>query len=164
MRKLILPGALAIGALVVAPPASATGRTGGRTITLYEIEKGSTFGFVDNPPKTTLGKYGEPKNFSAGDLFAFSSLVQSARHTPLGRVSATCTVTRAGSVRRNLEVCTGAFRLRGGDLLLAATVKGEPKRVTIAVLGGTGTSEGARGSMVSANTKTGSTDVIHLLP
>jgi hypothetical protein len=166
MRTLLLPGALAIGMLaaVALPAAADVPAMGGRSITLYEIDKGSTFGFVDNEPKTTFGKHGEPKLLSAGDTISFSNPVQNAAHRPVGRLSATCTVTRAGSLRTNLEVCTGAFKLRGGDLLLAASVKGEPKRVLIAVVGGTGTYTGARGSMISTNTKAGATDVIRLMP
>jgi hypothetical protein len=169
MARILLPGALAIGmAAAVGLPASASTSPPtpvvGRTITLYEIEKGSTFGFVDNAPKTTLGPHGEPRLLSAGDQIVFSSPVQNAARRPVGRLSATCTVTRAGSLRTNFEVCTGAFKLRGGDLLLAATTKGVPQRVEIAVVGGTGSYVGARGSMVSTTTKTGSTDVIHLLP
>jgi hypothetical protein len=166
MRTLVLSGVLAIGVLAAgALPASADiPPLGGHLITLYEVQKGSTFGFVDNAPKTTMGKNGEPKFLSAGDQVSFSSPVQNAAHKPAGRVSATCTVTRAGSSRTELEVCTGAIRLRGGDLLLAATLKGQPKRLAIAVVGGTGTYTGARGLMVSNTTQTGSTDFIQLQP
>ena len=163
MRKLMRYGA-AVAALATALAASAGAQAAaGRTIMLYELNKGSTFGFVDNPPMAQRGPHGEPKMLSAGDQIVFSNPIQGLRHTPLGRVNVTCTITKPGSFATAQEVCTGAFRLHDGTLLLAATLKGEPKQIQIAVIGGTGAFAGARGSVDETATKSGSTDLIHLL-
>jgi hypothetical protein len=166
MKALLVCGAIAAGTLgAYALPASAdVTTTGGQSFTVYEIEKGSTFGLVDNAPKSPRGPHGEPTRLSIGDQLAFSTPLQNAAHRPMGRVAATCTVTKAGSFRTVLQVCIGAMRLRGGELMLAATIVGEAKRQAIAVIGGTGAYVGARGEIISTETRTGATDVVTLLP
>jgi hypothetical protein len=164
--KVLAAAAAAVVAIIVVATSAGGQAPQGRTITLIEQPKGSTFGFVDNPPKTRRTKQGEPVRFSAGDIEAFSSRVTDQQGNPQGRVDAHCIVSRPGGPRTEEDSCLGAFTLRDGTIALATATRGEQTKITIAVVGGTGAYNGARGTMTSVySPKTGrSTDTIELLP
>jgi hypothetical protein len=64
-------------------------------------------------------------------------------------------------------LCTGFYTLPGGTLVgtTLARPSQQPGTLHIAITGGTGRYEGARGSIVSVGSNTGfATDTIHLLP
>ncbi len=151
----------AIGTLAILS-ASGSAQTPGTTLRLFESEKGSKFGFVDNPPKIKNRRHAK---VSVGDAFAFSSpIFDQSRATRLGTLSVQCTVTTPGTEAKSESICVGAFRLNDGTIALTAPLKGEPKTVTVAITGGTGAYNGARGTLVSKNVKGGSEDTITLLP
>ena len=162
-RSLPALAVLAAGVAAAIPLTSASAQSPGvRTINLIEHNKGSTEGIVDNPPK--MMKNRRRPVFSVGDVFAGSAPVFDATdRTRLGRVHIQCTVTKGGSERRADALCTGVYRLRDGQISIAATVHGNAP-ASGAVTGGDGAYAGARGTFRSHNTRTGANDTITLLP
>lgn len=121
------------------------------------------FGFVDAPPKTTLGIDG-PKRVSNGDQATSSDKLLDASKKHVGDLDIHCAVVRAsGGFDTSSNVCTGVMTLPGGSLTLTlggkvfqqgASVKG-------AVVGGSGGYAGATGSFTSTQSDP-STDTITL--
>jgi hypothetical protein len=164
LRHGVLVAAVIAGSIAAALVTGSAGSAhvaGTRTITLVESAKGSTFGFVDNAPKTTR----KDPHASVGDILAFSNvLVDRSRTRRLGRAAAQCVATSPGRVGDATYVCYGTFALRGGTLAVAALQHGEPKTQQLAILGGTGAYVGARGTILARSTKAGTEDTITLLP
>jgi hypothetical protein len=161
MKRLaiIFPAAAAATVVLALMSTSGSAQTPGTTIQLFESEKGASFGFVDNPPKSKKDRA------SVGDAFAFNSpVLDQARQTRLGNLSVQCTVTRPGKESKAETACSGAVRLADGMITLSTSIKGNPKTVTAAVTGGTGAYNGARGSLSSTTVEGGSEDTITLLP
>lgn len=151
-----LPALFAVAAL--AAPAAAHADT---TLTFKEVDKGSTFHFIDNPPKATKRSH-RP---SAGDEFVITTPLADASGKHIGRLQAQCTVTKPGKTdSTTASICFGVFSFANGTLdamvaqtnLNSVTTKG-------GIIGGTGAYAGARGSFVSKQTKTGSNDTVDLL-
>lgn len=165
MKRLAIVLATAGAAMGIVAILSASGSAqapGPTTLQVFERERGSHFGFVDNPPKVK-----NERNFKAsvGDVFAFNSpIFDQSRATRLGALGVQCTVTKPGSEARSESICVGAFRLKDGTIALTGTLKGDPDTVVVAVTGGTGAYTGARGTMTSTRVKGGAEDTIALLP
>jgi hypothetical protein len=138
----------------------------GRTITLTEVAKGASFGFVDNPPTTTFTREGEPRRLSPGDLEIEAITVANTQGARVGRFHAYCVVTRPGIFARHEEECTGTYRLNDGTITVADVFAGsETSDWTAAIVGGTGAYAGARGTLTSVAARGGSrTDTLRLLP
>jgi hypothetical protein len=152
----------AIAATAILSVSGSAQTPGERTIKLFESDKGSSFGFIDNPP---IAKNKRNPRLSAGDMLVFSSPVyDEARTQKLGSFDAHCSATRPGTQKTTTLVCTGVVGLTDGTITLAARIVGSPTNVTAAVTGGTGAYTGARGTYVSKNVKGGSTDTITLMP
>jgi hypothetical protein len=133
----------------------------GRTITLVTKERDSRGAFVDAAPRVR-----NPRRPAAsiGDAYVFTQTVYDAAGTArVGTLSATCTFPRRA---RNPEgapmLCHGVYHLQDGDVVGAGLLSGNPGR--IAITGGTGAYAGARGTLTTTESRTGSTDVIELLP
>ena len=154
VTALYLSGALA-GLLLLAVPAD--GATGPTTITFTEVSKGSTFEFVDNPPK----QKSESSPISAGDQFvATSPLVMGGK--TVGKERIACTATSSSKSFEGAHfLCSGAFVLPGGTLFLEAIV-GAP-HLEGAVTGGIGTYAGASGSFSVKERKTSSVVTVTLV-
>jgi hypothetical protein len=157
---IILPTTAAAATGLVLMAASGSAQTpGATTLQLFERERGSSFGFVDNRPRA------RNERASVGDMFAFNSpIFDQARTTRLGVISVQCTVTRPGREAQSESMCSGALRLRDGLITIATTIKGSPRTVTAAVTGGTGAYNGARGTFTSTTVRGGSEDTIALIP
>ena len=153
-------GATAAIALALAANGSSQ-VAGARTIKLFESPKGSTFGFVDNAPKTNR----KDPHASIGDILAFSNTIfdESRKHR-LGVSSAQCITTRPGRVAAATYTCVGTLALDDGTIAIAALQRGEPIVQQLAVTGGTGAYSGARGTIVARMLKSGTEDTITLLP
>jgi hypothetical protein len=135
--------------------------SGARTIKLFEAPKGGTFGFVDNAPKTNR----KDPHASIGDILAFSNpIFDGSRTHRLGVSSAQCIATRAGRIASATYTCSGTFALNDGTIAVAALQRGEPTTQQLAVTGGTGAYNGARGTIVARMLKSGTEDTITLLP
>ena len=165
MRRLVVLAAAAIAASVGVGILTAAGGAqapGERTFKLIEEE--GTFGFVDNPPRARSRRN---PSLSAGDTVAITSRLFDEANRRVGTLHAVCTVTRAGRnfARASLH-CSGTFLLRDGTLALSVTFRGaEAAQAGVAVVGGTGAYEGARGSVSSRGLPGDRTeDTVHLLP
>ena len=154
MRKLVstagLAAAVALCVAGTAYPASGT--------TIHLVEKDQAFNFVDNPPTS------KRHIASIGDMFAFTSTLLTKASKRAGTANASCVVTSGG--KNPVFSCTGAFDLAGGELELQAVMRANDLTTRIAIVGGTGAYEGARGSMVShsrGESSPYSDDTVHLL-
>jgi hypothetical protein len=146
-----------ICALVLGPAASARGAA---PLTFKELNKGSTFAFVDSAPMSK--PKGEP-SASLGDRIVFTNPLADAGGTRIGRLYLHCTaVVAARQANKASFACEGVIALRGGTLAVQALLPHAGATVHGAVLGGTGAYANARGTLVSRPTKTGADDTITL--
>ncbi len=151
---------LAVGAcaLVLGSSASAQGPT---TLTIKELEKGSTFAFVDNAPMSKAK--GEP-SASLGDQIVFTNPLVDSAGKHLGRLYAHCTaVVATPRAEKASFACEGLMRFGGGTLSFQAFLPAAGATVHGMVTGGTGTYANARGTLLSKQTKTGSDDIVTLV-
>jgi hypothetical protein len=162
MRRFAILSTAAVAATVVAAVLTTSGGAqvpGERTFKVIE-GSGGTFGFVDNPPKARNRRN---LRLSPGDAFAFSTPLFNEANRRIGAVHAQCVVTRGETERRSASQCNGTFVLRDGTLAASAVLEGDDS--VIAVVGGTGAYEGARGSITDRDLPRNRTeDTIHLLP
>jgi hypothetical protein len=158
-RRLVVTALAGVLLLCVATPASAQA-PGTLTLTFTELNKGSTFGFIDNPPKARL-RHGQPTRVSAGDMLVFSSPLRDSAGRPFGRLRATCFITRGGSPSNPPADCWGVYGLPTGQLWGSATTGAGTTKG--AILGGTGAFADMHGTFVSTPTKTGTDDTITLV-
>jgi hypothetical protein len=118
------------------------------TLTFKELEKGSTFAFLDNAPRSEE-KHGFPTRFSAGDELIFTSPLES-EGSSAGKIRVVCTATRSTNSKALAAagfVCSGIARISGGTLVFAAELgEGDTEG---AITGGSGRYAGAHGSFVS---------------
>jgi hypothetical protein len=155
--------AAAAAAAVVAAPVLADTSSDGHTITFHELDKGSRFNYIDNPPRNP---HNRRPVFSVGDQFAVANPLADSSGK-IGELRALCTFTKKATATDTLNpghpFCTGAFVLKTGTLFVEATDAGGNK-TTGAVVGGTGSYIGARGTFQSTSTKSGTNDTVTLLP
>jgi hypothetical protein len=153
----------AVAATVIAGILTTSGgaqEPGERTFKIIE-GSGGTFKFVDTAPKAK-----NPRNprFSVGDALIFTTPLFTTANKRNGTVHIFCAVTVGGKnfSRASLQ-CNGTYVLREGTLAAsAAVINGNPK---IAVVGGTGAYEGARGSITERELpKERTENTVHLLP
>jgi hypothetical protein len=155
-----LPGSLI---MLAGAAAFLTGCAGssGRTITL--IERGGQFTNIDNAPKGNR----VTRLISIGDLSAGTVRLVSESGKPAGVLQLVCVATVAGTDLSSRFQCTGSVKLARGTIAVsaAAGLSSDASAKQIAVVGGTGAYEGARGTMTSSAQPNGaSKDIIHLLP
>ena len=151
-----LGGAAALLSCLAALAFTGSAAAATTTITFKEPEKGSTFAFIDNAPKTKR-KHGFPEKISAGDEFVFTNPLE-AEGKKIGHLQAVCTATENGKFQNAGFNCNGTFVFTGkGTLTGAATITG--KKTEGAINGGTGTYAGARGTFVSKEGKGGASTV-----
>lgn len=152
--------AASLGALALAAPAVANAKT---VISFKEIDKGSTFTFVDNAPKAANPRR---PTISAGDLFVISIPLQNTRGESAGTLRAQCTFTKGtkNPNRGGEAVCYGVFSFTNGTIdVLVGTRDINSTKTTGGVVGGTGAYAGARGTFTSVTGKTSNSDTITLL-
>jgi hypothetical protein len=162
--RIIALAAAGLTAAAVATPVLAQSGGGGKTITFHELNKGSRFGYVDNPPRN---KPHRRPVFSIGDQFVLANPL-AGTNGRIGELRATCALTKRAPATDNgftaaHPFCTGAFILKDGALFVQAVDAGGDV-TSGAVVGGTGLYAGARGTFTSATTKSGANDEVDLLP
>ena len=147
--------ALAAGALLTGPSAPAQGPAS-RTITLKELDKGSTFTHIRNT------RAGHRAN-SPGDVVAYTARLTDVSGKPVGKLHYSC-VTTAGSsnFERSRANCGGVLAVADGTLTVQFLLDPSKSTTTAAVTGGTGAYANARGTVVSKDTKAGTDDTIVL--
>lgn len=161
MKRFAMLATVVVAATVIAGILTTSGgaqQPGERTFKI--IEESGTFKFIDTAPKAR-----NPRNprFSIGDAFVFTSPLRDEANKPIGTLHVYCAVTRGGNFSRATSQCNATFALRNGTLAASAALKGED--ASIAVVGGTGAYEGARGSITDRDLPRDRTeDTIHLLP
>lgn len=118
----------------------------GTTITLKELEKGSTFKHVRNT------KTRNQRSIALGDLVVFTNPLTDGAGARAGRLHADCTATVGNAdFRKAVMTCTVVLALRNGSLMLIANSSPGSATTTGAVVGGNGAYAGARGQFVSTN-------------
>lgn len=154
-------GAIVLTAALLASGGSAQAPTG-RTLAFTEVNRGSTFGFVDNPPRSPR-RNGFPTRASAGDTFAITQPLAQAGQSA-GRLRAVCTATgRTVRFDRAAFLCHVVTNLRDGTISAEGTVRFADGVITAAVTGGTGAYNGARGTFSSRDAQP-TVDTFQLLP
>ena len=157
-----LTGAVALLSSFAVLVFAATASAATTTLTFKEPEKGSTFAFVDNAPKSQL-HHGFPTKFSAGDMLVFTNPLEAEGKT-VGKIRVACTATKTASTKHFAAagfVCTGIAKVPGGTLVFAAMLSEGTTEGSI--IGGTRNYAGARGTFVSKEHKGFSTTTITLL-
>jgi hypothetical protein len=159
-RASVLAVLVVTGAAVAIPALSANGEVV-QTLSFKELDKGSTFHYVDNPP---VNKKRAKPVFSPGDSFLFTSPISAGK---TGELRAQCTVQRKApgsdaGFGKTHPICSGAFVLNDGTLFVSVA-EGGAKVTHGAITGGTGAYANARGTLTSTSTKSGSDDVITLV-
>ena len=161
LAVLIAAAAAAVAAIAALAGNGNASHPGSRTIVLQELDRGSVFKFIDHPPRSR-GR-GERATISTGDQFAFRTPVQNQAGQRAGALHALCTATRGGrNFGRATFMCDGSYRLTDGQIALQVVFSGEGPTV-VAVTGGTGAYEGARGSCTSTHTRIGDRDTCHIV-
>lgn len=152
--RVFIVAAAAVAASAMAAVLAAGGGAqapSGRTLTFKETDRGSTFGIVDNPPRSRPRRGMGPR-ISVGDTLAFSQALVEGSGPATGTLHGTCTATtgRAQRFERAVFVCHATTTLANGTITLEAAVRFGDSGVTAAVTGGTGAYTGARGTFTSA--------------
>jgi hypothetical protein len=156
-------GAALVAAAVVAAVVVATGTAmrGGssatHSFTLLESDDAGSFSYVDNEPKSTrsLDSHQGPV-VSQGDTITFTSELLNKAKKHAGWLHVTCAATWAGDTFDEARfTCTGLAELRGGTLIVNGLLDPRKRVTHVAITGGTGAYEGARGQVDSANRDNG---------
>jgi hypothetical protein len=157
-----------VGVFALWAQAGSAQAPGPTTLSLYESATGGTFAIVDNAPRSPVSNPESRRyRFSVGDELTFSSRVFDRKGgTRVATLYGVAKVVK-GRTFRSLAVqsqVTVAFN--NGDQLTAQGVWSFSQTdVRIAIVGGTGTYQGARGFVVShTNADDSSQDTITLLP
>jgi hypothetical protein len=157
-------GSVAATAAIAVPSGSAQD-PGATTLSFYEPDAQSTFKIVDNAPKMFGARPGPRSRFSIGDQLALSSaLFDKKGGTRQGRLYAHGTIVKGGTFDTAALAASGSFVLNDGSQIAVQGYLSFSKDSTIAVVGGTGRFEGARGHDLTTNNANSSTDTLTLLP
>jgi hypothetical protein len=151
---------LAVGACALVLGSSASAQAPA-TLTFKELNKGSTFAFVDSAP---MSKAKGEQSASLGDLIVFTNPLTDAAGKRVGRLYSHCTtVVAARQANRAAYACEAVVVLGGGTLTVQALLAHAGATVHGTVTGGTGAYANARGTLVSRPTKTGADDTVTLV-
>jgi hypothetical protein len=164
MKILTLAAAAAVTFVIAVAATGSAQTTGGRTVTLFENVARERSALVDNAPKSP-SRNPESRRFqlSAGDeLVNRTPVLDRKRGARIGTLYAHAVVVNGRTFERASLQANIVPALRHGTIALAGIV-GATQR-PLAVVGGTGTYEGARGSATEKETGSGAELTIRLLP
>jgi hypothetical protein len=157
VRKVALLAVFA--SLVAAAPAAAQTQT----LTVKETAGGGTTDVVDHPPKSPKG--GAERRLSKDDTLVITNPLRDTSNRPIGRVRATCAITKAGGFDKAAADCLGVFEMKAGKLYVTLPLEFASTTANGTVLGGTGAYAGLRGTWTSVQHRDGSaTDTFTLAP
>jgi hypothetical protein len=138
------------------------------TLSFYESGTGSTFNIVDQAPRSpSKNPQSKKYRFSVGDELFFSERVFDHKGgTRLGTLYGQGNVIKGTTFANVLVIAEVVYAFNNGDQLVAHGVFSFAKDVRVAITGGTGAYQGARGSVASVNSTTddSSQDTVTLLP
>jgi hypothetical protein len=138
------------------------------SLSFYEPGTGGTFKIIDQAPRSPA-KNPESKKyrFSVGDEVFFSERVFDHKGgTRLGTLYGEGKVVKGATFANLLVMAEVVYAFNNGDQLVAHGVFSFAKGAHVAITGGTGAYQGARGSVVSVDSTTddSSQDTVTLLP
>src|SRR5262249_45571728 len=110
----------------------------------------------DEPPPIHVPIGHHSGRLAAGDEGVSTRTLRTLQKKPIGQLNISCVTTRGGL--NWISICTGVYTLAGGTLVGTTINRGPvqgPNTLHIAVTGGTGRYEGARGSVLSVGSSTG---------
>jgi hypothetical protein len=115
------------------------------TLELVSLDRETRFAFVDNPPR---------RRERAGDLFMINARLRDGSNRPTGRLHASFAETQPPP--RVVAQGSATFILGNGQIMVSGPIvnRGRGDRTdTLAVVGGTGAYIGARGTLVTTDTR-----------
>lgn len=127
-------------------------------ITLKMRFSEAKFQMIDNPPRMTERRPSE----SPGDMVVARGWLRDPSGDRAGRVHSTFTVT-GGKSPRTTELATGVFKLKDGQLVMQGVI-GSASTDVLPVVGGSGSYEGANGSVEITTGRRAVTFVFDLIP
>lgn len=128
-----------------------------RTISLKELEKGSTFAHIRN----TKAKSRESNGL--GDTIVFTNPLADTSGKRVGKLYATCATTvGARNFTNSVFTCNLILEVADGSLMVQANVSPAKPKSVGAITGGTGAYANAHGVVESVPTRNGSDDTITL--
>jgi hypothetical protein len=147
----------------LAAAASAVAQSQPQTLTVTETAGGGTSDVVDHPPKSPSG--GADRRLSKDDTLVITNPLRDTAGRPIGRVRASCAITKAGGFDKAAADCLGVFEMKAGKLYVTLPLDFASTTANGTVLGGTGAYAGLRGTWTSVQHRDGSaTDTFTLAP
>jgi hypothetical protein len=137
------------------------------TLSFYEPATGGTFNFVDNAPLSPVRNPESKKfRFSVGDEVLFSSrLFDHKGGTRVGTVYGAGAIIKGKTFRSAAVMIRVVVVFTNGDQVDIHGIFDFAHDARLAIVGGTGAYQGARGSVVSHNNPDGSSqDTVTVLP
>jgi hypothetical protein len=125
--------ALAAVAALALPAVPAAAKGHDKTITIKARSQLDQVHLVDNAPSGA----------SPGDVLVFTEKLVNARGKQIGSDAATCV-----RLFDQTSLCTGVYKLRGGQVMVQLLQPGPTGVYEQAVTGGTGRYEGVRGKVI----------------
>src|SRR4051794_6097925 len=169
MKRLSLLAAALLAAVAAHPrlaPARGAQTPGPPTPPLLDDTSHATQDFLDHAPKSPVRTPQSPRfRLSTGDtLYVHSPILDRAGGTRIGTAYSQFTVVSGNSFANAVFRGHGAFKLRDGQIAADGILRPANATNIVAVLGGTGAYEGARGSLPFTQVSNGSQDPFPLLP
>jgi hypothetical protein len=157
----LLGGVVAISSALASHTGAGVAVAGGDS----KAQAGTTFKLLEDEARGISVPIGHHTGLAAGDENVQTRTLRTMQKKPVGQLNISCVATKGGV--NWSAICTGVYTLAGGTLVGTTINRPSqgPNTLHIAVTGGTGRYEGARGSVLSVGSGTGlATDTIHLLP
>ena len=167
-RKRFLALAALVGVVAISTTTLASRHNGAAGALAADSSKtptGTTIKLLEDEAPGTSVPIGHHTGLAPGDQAVLTRTLRTIEKKPIGQLNISCVTTKGG--QNWISICTGVYSLAGGTLVGTTINRPSqgPNTLHIAVTGGTGRYEGARGSITSVGSSTGlATDTIHLLP
>jgi hypothetical protein len=147
-------GGLVAAAAVVVPSGQAQDAVppGTTTLTFHAPIVGSSFQFVDNPPKSPVNNLLSPRHrFSLGDTLAGDNRLFDRRGgSRVGRAYYQGTVVRGRTIENLSYITTTTYVLNDGSQIVSqGYARLGARKATVPIVGGTGRFKGARGQVTT---------------
>jgi hypothetical protein len=158
---------VAVGLLALWAQAGSAQAPGPTTLSFYEAATGGTFKIVDNAPRSPVKNPGSKKyRFSVGDQVLFTEpILDRQGGTKVATLYGDAVVVKGKTFASGVVLGRVVYVFANGDQITAHGVFSFATDARVAITGGTGAYQGARGFVVSHNNADGSSlDTLTLLP